>query len=397
MFVYLDNSATTRQHIKVTALMVQMMEQNFGNPSSLHHMGITAEKALKLARRQVADSLSAGENEIIFTAGGTESDNTAIFGAYEARKKQGNKIITSKVEHPAVLEACRRLAQRGAEIVYLDADACGTVDLAQLERELDANTILITVMHVNNELGTIEPLSEIGRIRRAAEKKFGTEILFHVDAVQSYGKENIDIAGWGADMLSVSGHKIHGPKGAGALYVRSGLTIPPFLCGGGQERGMRSGTENMPAIAGFGLAAEMAAQSRDETRARLAELKAHLEAELRRQTADIRINSPESNACPSILNVSFPGCRGEVLLHMLEQKEIYVSTGSACSSKKKGSHVLAAAGLAPEVIEGAVRFSLSADNTKEELSYAAAEAAAAAASQRALRSAFSGRKKQPRA
>lgn len=394
MFVYLDNSATTRQRDEVTEVMLEMMRNNFGNPSSLHRMGVTAEKVLKQARKQVAASLSVDENEIIFTAGGTESDNTAIFGAYESKKRRGNKIITSKIEHPAVLEACRRLERHGAEVVYLDVDAQGVFDLSQLERELDQNTILITLMHVNNELGTIEPLSEVGRLKRCAEKNFGADILFHVDAVQSYGKEAIDPAFWGADMLSLSGHKIQGPKGVGALYVRSGLSIPPFLAGGGQERGMRSGTENMPAIAGMGCAAQLAAENRSANRKRLADLSGYLKNELQKRVPDIRVNTPGGEqSCPAILNISFLGCRGEVLLHTLEQKEIYVSTGSACSSKKKGSHVLSAAGLSPEQIEGAVRFSFSVDNTKEQLAYAAEEIAAAAASQRALRSAF-GRKKR---
>lgn len=394
MFAYLDNSATTRQDDRVTDAMLHMMRQDFGNPSSLHRMGVTAEKALKLARKQVAASLEAQEDEIYFTSGGTEGDNAAIFGAYEARRRSGNKVITSKAEHPAVLEACRRLERQGARVVYLDVDQKGTVDLAQLERELDESTILITIMHVNNELGTVQPLAEIGRIKKAAEKKWSREILFHTDAVQSYGKERVELSACSLDMLSVSGHKIHGPKGIGALYVKNGLHIPPFLCGGGQERGFRSGTENLPAIVGLGLAAELADADREAKAQKLRGLKLRLLQGLEADVPDITVNGPGAEGgSPAILNVSFLGCRGEVLLHMLEQKDIYVSTGSACSSHKKSSHVLTAAGLSAEQIEGAVRFSLSLDNTEEQIDYVICETAAAAAGQRRLRSAF-GKKKR---
>ncbi len=394
MFVYLDNSSTTRQHDCVTDLMVKMMREDFGNPSSLHRMGVTAEKALKSARKQTALSLGVGENEIYFTSGGTEGDNTAVFGAWEAGKRAGKKILTSAVEHPAVLEACRRLERLGAQVVYLGVDREGRIDLQQLKDELTEEVILITVMHVNNELGTVQPLEEIGKLKREAEKRWGTRILFHTDAVQSYGKGPVETDRWGVDMLSVSGHKIHGPKGIGALYIRSGVHIPSLVWGGGQEKGFRSGTENMPAIAGLGLAAEITAEGREERIARLRELKARLLSGIEDSLPDVRVNSPLGEDCsPSILNVSFSGCRGEVLLHMLEQKDIYVSTGSACSSHKKGSHVLSAVRLPDEAIEGAVRFSLSEYNTEEQIDFAVKELAAAVESQRKLRSAF-GKKKR---
>ena len=394
MFVYLDNSSTTRQHDFVTELMVKMMREDFGNPSSLHRMGVTAEKALKAARKQTALSLGAGENEIYFTSGGTEGDNTAIFGAWEAGKRAGNKILTSAVEHPAVLEACRRLERQGAQVVYLGVDREGRVDLQQLKDELTEDVILITVMHVNNELGTVQPLEEIGKLKREAEKRWGSRILFHTDAVQSYGKEPVETARWAVDMLSVSGHKVHGPKGIGALYIREGIHIPSFIWGGGQEKGFRSGTENMPAIAGLGLAAECATKDKEERITRLRELKARLLSGIEESLTDVRVNSPQGEDCsPSILNVSFFGCRGEVLLHMLEQKDIYVSTGSACSSHKKGSHVLSAAHLPDEAIEGAVRFSLSEYNTEEQIDFAVREIAAAVESQRRLRGAFGKRKR----
>lgn len=394
MFVYLDNSATTRQHDDVTELMVTMMKEEFGNPSSLHRLGVTAEKRLKTARKQVATSMGVREDEIYFTSGGTESDNTAIFGAFEARKRSGNKVITSQIEHPAVLEACRRLERQGGQVVYLNVDKSGKVDLEQLERELDQHTVLISIMHVNNELGTLQPLEEIGRLKRQAEKKWGKGLLFHTDAVQSYGKEELEPAKWSADLISVSGHKIHGPKGIGALYIHGGLHLPPFLYGGGQERAFRSGTENMPAIAGLGLAADLASKDRRQRTAQLWELRERLKNKITETVGDIRINGPEGPAgegrqgSPAILNVSFLGCRSEVLLHELEQREIYVSTGSACSSHKKGSHVLAAAGLSPQEIEGAIRFSLSAFNTAEQIDFAATELAAAVERQRKLRSAF---------
>lgn len=389
MFVYLDNSATTRQSDEVTDAMLQMMREDFGNPSSLHRMGVTAENSLKHARKQTARSLGVREDEIYFTSGGTESNNTAIFGAFEARKRTGNKIITSKIEHPAVLEACRKLERLGVQVSYLDVGKDGLVDLSQMKRELDGNTVLITVMHVNNELGTVEPLAEIGRLKQEAEKEWGREILFHTDAVQSYGKVAMDISGCGVDMLSVSGHKIHGPKGIGAVYIKSGIHIPSFIYGGGQERGFRSGTENLPAIVGMGYAAQLAAASRTKKMEELGRLKERLKNGIQDSIGDIRINSPRDGLCSSaILNISFMGCRGEVLLHMLEQKDIYVSTGSACSAHKRGSHVLEAIHLTPDEVEGAVRFSLSDDNTEEQIDYTIKELTAAVESQRRLRGAF---------
>ena len=411
MFVYLDNSATTRQCDQVTQAMVKMMGQDFGNPSSLHRMGITAEKAVKTARKQMALALGAKEEEIYFTSGGTEGDNTAIFGAYEAKKRTGNKIITTQVEHPAVLEPCRRLERLGAQVVYLAVDRYGLVDMEQLEKELDEKTVLITIMHVNNELGTVQPIGEIGRMKRAAEKKWKKSILFHSDAVQSFGKEPICLSQSGGegpndcvDLLTVSGHKICGPKGMGALYVKSGLHLPPLLYGGGQEDGLRSGTENIPGIVGLGCAAELLNKNWNERIKGMRETKNRLLEGIREGVPRIRINTPlgreasggikEPDSSPSILNVSFLGCRGEVLLHMLEQKEIYVSTGSACSSHKKGSHVLTAAGFSQEEMEGAVRFSLSEENTPEQMDYVVRELAAAVESQRGLRKAFGGSKRQ---
>lgn len=375
MFVYLDNSATTRQYDQVTDAVVKMMKEDFGNPSSLHSMGITAERAIKKARKSVADSLGVKEEEIYFTGGGTEADNTVIFGAAQARKRRGNKIITSQIEHPAVLEACKKLEKTGCKVEYLGVDEKGLVNIKELEQKLDENTFLVSVMAVNNEIGTVEPVREIGTLVKSKG-----DILFHTDAVQAYGRVPVNIPDAGIDLLSVSGHKIHGPKGTGAVYVKRGIHIEQYLYGGGQERGFRSGTENTPGLVGFGLAAEIMNRNFDDRIKCMEKARNYLLAGIKDQIEDIFINSPEevykkdvnvsSHVCsPSILNVSFPGCRGEVLLHTLEQQDIYVSTGAACSSRKKGSHVLAAAGLAADRIESAVRFSFSEFNTVEQMDY----------------------------
>lgn len=385
MFTYLDNSATTRPYDQVTELVVKTMSEDFGNPSSLHRLGMAAEKMVKEARVNVAASLGASPEEIFFTSGGTEGDNTAIFGAVNARRHQGNKIITTSVEHPAVLEAFKELKRQGCETVYLDVDRQGYLDLEQLKKELDENTVLVSVMMVNNELGSVQPLMEVSKLIKEANDRYGKNILFHTDAVQAWGKEEIDVRKLPVDLLSVSGHKIHGPKGIGALYVRKGVNIPSLLFGGGQEKGFRSGTENVPFIVGLGLAAKLAEEERKEKISHLKNMRNKLMTGIEETIEDAVINSPrEENYSPAILNVSFPGCRGEVLLHMLEQKEIYVSTGSACSSHKKGSHVLTAAGLTPEQIEGALRFSFSCDITGEQIDYTLKELKAAVDSMRRL-------------
>lgn len=369
MFVYLDNSATTKPYAEVIAETVNYMETQYGNPSSLHRMGITAEKALKEARKAVAVSLGAKEEEIYFTSGGTESDNLALFGAAQARKRRGNKIITSQIEHPAVLESCKKLETMGFQIEYVPVDHTGTINIKALENSIDDQTILISIMQVNNEVGSIQPISEICEIKNRIGKKLGSEILLHCDAVQSYGKLPIEIKDNGIDLLSISGHKIHGPKGSGALYVRKGLNLQPHQYGGGQERGMRSGTENVPAIAGFGIAAGLSCKNLPKRAESINAAKKYLSDGIRSEIKDVRFNSLEEGS-PSILNVSFLNVRAEVLLHTLEQSEIYVSTGSACSSNKKGqSHVLKALGLSDKEIEGAIRFSFCEFSTIEEMDY----------------------------
>ena len=365
--IYLDNSATTKQYPQVTETMTKYMEEYFGNPSSMYQLGLDSEKAVKHARKQVEEAMGAGNGTLIFTSGGTEADNTAIFGAARALRRRGNRIITSAVEHPAVLECCKRLEQDGYDVVYVGVDDKCRLDLERLEDAIDENTILVSLMQVNNEAGTIMPVDAVKDLM----KKKNAPGWFHCDAVQSFGKLQVPES---ADLISVSSHKIHGPKGAGALFVKKGIHLPALIEGGGQEHGNRSGTENVPAITGFGTAAELSAKDRDEERQRVSVMRRALLKGLKDNLEDLRINSVEEDGvasgqcCSSILNISFLGTRGEVLLHTLEQDSIYVSTGSACSSNKKGqSHVLGAMGLKDKEIEGALRFSFGRFNEIDEM------------------------------
>lgn len=373
MFVYLDNSATTKPYDEAVDVMTKVLREDFGNPSSLHTLGISAEKYIKNARKSLAASLGAGEDEVFFTSCGTEADNMAIMGAANARKHQGKKIITTAVEHPAILEPCKKLEQMGYKVEYIGVDNKCRLNMDQLKAAIDEDTILISIMGVNNETGTIMPLKEIVDLKDQFNKAHGTGILMHTDAVQAFGKVPVNVKAdlKGIDMISVSGHKIHGPKGIGGIYVKKGLALPAFIVGGGQEGHMRSGTENTAGIAGFGKAIDMAFNDFDGRVAKMARAKARLQDAISTEIKDIIINSPE-DAAASVLNVSFLGTRGEVLLHTLEQDGIFVSTGSACSSNKKGqSHVLGAMGLKHKEIEGAIRFSFSEFNTEEEMDYVA--------------------------
>lgn len=371
MIVYLDNSATTRAYDKVALEMSEMLTSTYGNPSALHPMGIAAEKKVRESRKQVAKMMSANEKEIIFTSCGTESDNMAIYGIAKSRKHQGKKIITTKVEHPAVLEVCKDLQNRGFEVAYIDVDDKCNIDMQQLNSELDENTILVSVMTVNNETGTIMPIREISELCQEKAKvmgrEWGKDLVLHTDAVQALGK--IPLTNLGAHMISVSAHKIHGPKGVGALYLKEGVKLPPYIIGGGQEMGRRSGTENSAGIVGFGTACKLADENFDGRVTSMKKVRSYLLEGIKENIGDIIVNSPE-DGCPSVLNVSFLGTRGEVLLHTLEQDGIMVSTGSACSSGKKGfSHVLTSMGLSDKEIEGAIRFSFSEFNTIEEMDY----------------------------
>ena len=371
MLIYLDNSATTRQYDQVTAEMVRVMENDYGNPSSLHRLGLSAEKLIRKARKEIARSIGVNEDEIFITSGGTEADNAAILGTAYSRRRSGNKIITSKIEHPAVLESCKRLERDGYKVVYLDVDKDGVVLLNQLKEEIDHETILISIMHVNNEIGSIQPIEEIYKIKEEWNKSNNSDILLHVDAVQSYGKLNL--SGLHAELISLSAHKVHGPKGIGALYIKKGVRLDPIILGGGQEKGQRSGTENVPAIVGFGIAASKINTDQGKAARKIKSMKENLIYRISNEINNIKINGNYIDmgmTSPSIINISFLGVRGEVLLHSLEQEGIYVSTGSACSSNKKGqSHVLLEIGLNNIEIEGAIRFSISEFNTQDEIDY----------------------------
>lgn len=355
--IYLDNSATTRPYDAVIRTIDHYMEEEYGNPSSLHRMGLNSEKAVKKARRQIALELNGLEKHVIFTSGGTESDNLAIFGAAMAHHRRGNRILTTAIEHPAVLEACKKMEKQGFVVDYMPVNRQGVVNPQDFKDAITDQTILISLMHVNNEVGSIQPVQEINAIK---EKAF-----LHLDCVQSFGKLPLS-ASW-ADLISLSSHKIHGPKGIGALYVTQNTRIITQLVGGGQEYGLRSGTENVPGIAGFGLAAELAGATLTDRSAHVKKLKEYLRKGIGENITDILVNSSPKGS-PYILNISFLGTRGEVLLHQLEEHGIYVSTGAACSSNKKGrSHVLAAMGLSETEIDGALRFSFSEFNTIEQM------------------------------
>ena len=375
--IYLDNSATTRQYPEVTREMLRYMDEFYGNPSSLYQLGVDSEKAVKKARTALQKAIGMEDSRVYFTSGGTEADNMAIFGAARALKRRGRRIVTTAVEHPAVLECCKELEKQGFEVIYVGVDRNCRLDIDALRSAVNDETILVSMMHVNNEAGTIMPVNEVKQIMKEKDAPG----IFHCDAVQSFGKLQLCSD---ADVISVSGHKIHGPKGTGAICIREGVNIPAFICGGGQESGKRSGTENVPAIAGFGLAAEMSEHGCRENSASMAQMRQRLISQLTASLDDIVINSPEmagenaGECCSSLLNISFLGTRGEVLLHTLEQDGIYVSTGSACSSNKKGqSHVLKAMGLKDKEIEGTLRFSFGRMNSIEEIDIAADKVAAA--------------------
>lgn len=372
--IYLDNSATTRQYDEVTELMYRAAKDNFGNPSSLHTLGFEAGNLLYDARKQIEELLPPAGN-VIFTSGGTEGDNMALVSSARKLRRRGNKIITTRVEHPAVLETCKRLAEDGFEIVYVDVDVDGYAEEQAVKALLDENTIIVSMMCVNNEVGTIEPVVPVSRTVRNFNREHGTDIIFHTDAVQAFGKLSMDDVD--ADIITASGHKFHGPKGTGFLYIKKRHKLPAFITGGGQEGGLRSSTENTPGIAGLGLAAEMSAKDQMMKISRMGMVNNYLLNGLRTEISDIIVNGPEElgytlqdhgKRCPTVLNVTFEGTRGEVILHTLEQDGIYVSTGSACSSHKTGdSHVLSAMSMTHREIEGAIRFSFSEFNTVEEM------------------------------
>ena len=368
MECYLDNSATTRCLDSAAALMAGILCTDYGNPSSLHHKGVQAEEYVRHAREVIAKTLKVTPKEIFFTSGGTESDNLALRGAAYANARQGKHLITTSIEHPAILNTMQYLEQQGFEVTYLPVDENGKIRLSDLEAAIRPDTILVSIMHTNNEIGALEPIAEAGELI----KRVNPNTLFHVDAVQGYGKAKILPKRMKIDMLSVSGHKIHGPKGIGFLYVGDRVKIRPIVFGGGQERGLRSGTENVPAIAGMGKAAEEMYQNLDTDLDRMYALKQRL-ADGISMMENVRINGLcGRDSAPHVLSVSFAGVRSEVLLHALGEREIYVSAGSACASNHPdtaGSATLRAIGLPKELLNSTIRFSLSVFTTEEEIDY----------------------------
>jgi cysteine desulfurase len=361
--VYLDNAATTQVSDEVLDAMLPYFNRRFGNASGLYQMGRQAAEAMEKAREQVANAIGADTKEIVFTSGGTESDNIAVIGAAHAMREHGNHIITSTIEHPAVMEPCRHLEKEGYEVTYLPVDREGIVSLDALNDAVTPNTILISVMHINNEIGTIQPIEEIGRIARESD------ILFHTDAVQSLGKIPVDVDDMGVDLLSLSGHKIHGPKGVGALFVRKGTRVKAVEYGGGQERGLRSGTENIPGIVGMGQACEAAARDLEQNAAHMTHLRDKLIDGITKEEY-VRLNGSRMMRSPNNVNLSFHYIEGESLVLMLDMKGVEASTGSACSSKElQASHVLLALGMPPEQAHGSLRFTNSEYNTEEDIDY----------------------------
>ncbi len=371
MEAYLDNSATTRCSDRACQLMVDLLTKDYGNPSSLHMKGIEAERFVETAKKKIAKTLRVSEKEIIFTSGGTESNNLAIIGAAMANRRAGNHIITTSIEHASVENPMEFLKEQGFDITYLSVDENGIISLEELEEAVTEQTILVSMMQVNNEIGAIEPVAEAAELI----KKKNPDTLIHVDAIQSYGKMYIYPKKLGIDMLSVSGHKIHGPKGSGFLWVREKTKLKPLILGGGQQKGMRSGTENVPAIAGLGEAAEEIYENLDEKRAHLYGLKQHFIDGIEKLEGTHVNGKTGEDSAPHIVSVSFEGIRSEVLLHSLEDRGIYVSSGSACSSnnhagKQKGSKTLRNIHLKENLLDSTLRFSFSVHTTEEEIDYA---------------------------
>lgn len=368
--IYLDNSATTKAFPEVIELISRVMGEDYGNPSSMHHMGVVAEDRLKESTKIFSGILGCTEKNIFYTSGGTESDNIAILGAAKALERRGKHIISTKIEHPAVLNTMKHLEDEGFEVTYLGTDGSGRISLDELDAALTPGTILVSIMHTNNEIGSLQPLEEAGKLI----KEKCPECLFHVDAVQGFGKARINPSRMKIDLLSASSHKIHGPKGCGLLYIGDGVRIVSPVYGGGQQRGIRSGTENVPGISGMALAAKMLYEKLDEDVARLYELKKYfIENALKIDGISINGLTAEGPAgaegtAPHIISVSVKDVRAEVLLHSLEDKGIYVSAGSACSTHKRSpSATLTSIGLDKGLLESTVRISMSVLTTREEL------------------------------
>lgn len=362
--VYLDYSATTPVKEEVLKEMIPYFTEKFGNPSSLYDKGLESKDAVTHAREQVADLINAKPSEVYFTAGGTESDNWALFGTAEKLKSKGNHIITTKIEHHAILHSCAYLEKEGYEVTYLDIDKDGRISLKQLEEAITDKTILISIMLVNNEIGTVQPIKEAAAIA----KKHG--VLFHTDAVQGLGNVDIDVKDMGVDMMSMSSHKIYGPKGSGALYIRKGVVIDNYLHGGAQENRRRAGTENLTGIVGFGKAAKLAKANFKGHVEHCSSLRNYLKDRIISEIPDTYVNGTMENRHPGNLNITFKYIEGESILLLLNQFGISVSTGSACSSTSlEPSHVLTALGVPVEMIHGTVRFTVGDFTTKEDIDY----------------------------
>ena len=371
MEIYLDNSATTKVYDEVAELMLKVFKEDYGNPSSMHNKGMEAERYVKKSAEIIAKILKVNEKEILFTSGGTESNNLAVIGTAQARKREGNHIVTTKIEHPSIANPMKYLEENGYEVTYLSVDKNGIIDVEELKSAIRKDTILVSIMHVNNEVGSIQPIDEVAKIIEDEFKNNSDrreKITFHVDAIQSFGKFEIYPKRMGIDLLSVSGHKINGPKGIGFLYIKDKVKISPLILGGGQQRGMRSGTENVPGIAGIGMASDITYKNLNEIKERMMNIKDYFIDELCKLD-NVAVNSQKGeNGAPHIISATFKGIRSEVLLHSLEDKGIYISAGSACSSNKPAlSETLKAMNIPKEDIESTVRFSLGHSNTKEEI------------------------------
>ncbi len=366
MEVYLDNSATTKCLPNVAALMTQILCEDYGNPSSMHRKGMEGERYIRYAKEVIAKNLKVQEKEIIFTSGGTESDNIALIGGAYANSRAGRHIITTRIEHPAVLQTCAYLEEQGFQVTYLSVDSKGVISLRDLEKAMTRGTILVSIMHTNNEIGSLQPIAKAGELIH----RMNPQTLFHCDAVQGFGKFHIYPKRMNIDLLSVSAHKIHGPKGMGFLYISEKAKVRPIIFGGGQQKGMRSGTENVPAIAGMALAVEEVYKDLDEKVSYLYGLKEHFIQGVT-QIEGVKINGLTGTAsAPHVVSVSIQGVRSEVMLHALEDKGIYVSAGSACSSNKPmPSATLKAIGVEKQYLDSTLRFSFSILTTEEEITY----------------------------
>ena len=362
MEIYLDNSATTRPYKSVCDKVADVMRNNYGNPSSLHRLGISAEKEIKTAKETIADTLGVRSDEIFFTSGGTEANNLAITGV--AKAARGKHLLATRIEHPATINTFAALEKKGWQIDFIPVDSKGIVRLSEFEELIRPDTAIVSVMLVNNEIGSIQPVSKMAQIL----KRRNPGAYLHVDAVQGYCKVPCTQRELGADLISISAHKIHGPMGMGALYIKKGTKLAPIIFGGGQQNGVRPGTENVPGIAGFGVAAGRCYEKMPEAVPVMNKLRLRLRDGISSKIENIKVNTPDENCAPHILNVSFGGVRSEVVLHSLESEGIYVSSGSACSShKKEPSYVLTAIGLDRGMIDGSIRFSLSEFTTEEEI------------------------------